>query len=188
MAAPPVFPSGAIGPADLTFGSTACGRSESVEITGKWNTADAMTAGGGSVPSGIYTAGVGIQVKANLAETVIATILALSPNSANTGSQLVWKNTVGSNLRDIADTLIIKPFVNGAAVATATKWLHVALCAPIPDFTLPYSVDGERYFNVVFRAFEVRSEDIATGGALYNSGSPLWPLAGMASIGLGETS
>jgi hypothetical protein len=183
MAGPPTFPSGAIGPADLTFGAVALGRSSEVTLDGSWTTADAKSAQAGEVPDGIYTAGLGLSATCLLAETTIVTILALTPNSLATDDGAFLGNSVGENLRLSADTLLVKPYVNGAPLSDESKWIRYALASPIPDFSLPYNVDGERYFNVLFRAYEVREEDIAAGGILYASGNPIWPVGKMALLG-----
>ena len=126
----------------------------------------------------------------SLAIPTLAEIVAMMPagtlGTSATATQIMVKSNVGISLRDTADTMIFKPYINCVASTDEATWLNVALCTPRPD-DQEYVYDSEnsqRVYKFKAVSYVVVAADIATDGALYNGGTPLWAVGESFAIGL----
>lgn len=182
----PKMPMRDLGPGLAVFGVTELGRNQSVKFGHTCNVSPVTNAAHGSTPVNRIGAGGAAQVELMLSESSLAVLGAMLPGGTVTGDELIVKNAVGKDMRELAKTLIIKPLDSDAVVADEKQWLHLALATPIPEFEWTYDAESQRVAKVLFDAYPVDAADIAVGGELYNSGSPLWPVGGLWSVGLGQ--
>jgi hypothetical protein len=62
-------------------------------------------------------------------------------------------NSVGQDLYDLAKILILKPWENGAASATATQWVTIFKAYPIVDAEVVYDNAGQRIFKIIWHCY-----------------------------------
>jgi hypothetical protein len=155
------FVFGDLGPCEVQFGIQVLGGNLKVTPKSTTQTADIKDARFGEEPVDQVYVGEPTEIEVIMARSSLAALASIVPGAELTGNQLMFKSNVGTQLRSIADKLIIKPYRNGAASTDAKEWLTFFVTAPVFNTDLTFDASTQRQAPVTFRAF--CAETVPTG-------------------------
>lgn len=163
-----------LGPCEVTYNGTVIGYTEQ-------NTEGGMHGGArwrlnvgskptfrdkkGDNPHDEIVTGVTMEIEANFAGLNHTQVAAIIPgaNLVDLGggkTRVAIKTAVvGTSMRDNAKALILKPLVNGSPSTDETDWVRATLAYPVPQFEVPFDMENQRVFPVLFKIFD----DLTTG-------------------------
>ena len=105
----------------------------------------------------IYTGISMCTFEAPMTRLTYANLAKLIPGASNSGGESgnvkVWNKNVGTSLYTGAQELIVKRIVAGVADTVQQYWLHFPKAAMVPRFDIPYNLDEQAGFLVVFKCF-----------------------------------
>ncbi len=127
-----------------------------VSIKFETKTIELKTDQDGDVPIDEIIVGAGCMVTVNLAEITLANLsLALNQSlkvySGNYG--FAGANQVGTSLGTAAQSLLLKPWVSGAATSDTELWWRFPKAAPTVNFDLAFTKNNQQIIPVVFKCF-----------------------------------
>jgi hypothetical protein len=154
-----------LGTCSVLFGSTDLGLTKGgVEVQVSTQTYKITVDQFGSTEINEYITGRTAMVKVPMAETDVALLAEVIPNSTlvtdgvtPTKKKLNVGTSTGASLRTFADKLVLHPVAQAASSKNFDFTLPIA--SPKGDFTFAYKLDEERVYNVEFYAYP----DLSTG-------------------------
>lgn len=156
-------PFGDIGPVEVVFGSTTLTENGSVKHSFSMDTAEHKTARYGSKPKSKIVTGNGVEVTVNLKEPSLAQLEKAIPGATLTDGVLTVRNNVGTDLRDIAEPLILKRIIDGVASTDPANWITVFIAAPEPSGELVFDESTDRSIDLKFVGMPVETANSPQG-------------------------
>ena len=105
----------------------------------------------------VFTGFEQVEFEAPFTRITYANLAIIIPGSTQSGGESgnveVYCNRVGTPMYDSAQELIVKRIVNGVVDTEQKHWLHLPKSYPVPQFDIPYTLDGQRAFMVLFKVF-----------------------------------
>ncbi len=106
----------------------------------------------------VFTGMEQVEFEVPLTRITYTNLASLIPGSSRSGESgsggiEVYSNRVGTTMYSSAKELIVKRIVNGVVDTDQARWLHLRKTYPIPRFDVPYNLEGQRGFMVLFKAF-----------------------------------
>ncbi len=162
----------------LIFGGATLRYEETVE-----NTRADIT---GDNPRGIYVTGDMVEVTGAITEATLAQIAKITGgvHSSGTASQTDLAARVGTNLAASAAEAVLKPIVGSSVSVTAAEWTYIPACVVIPKLEVVGQYNGQKAWAFQAIGIPVTAAMIASGGHLYNSGSPKYAVNDLVRFGL----
>ena len=118
----------------------------------------------GDVPVNKRTMGATSRVEANIVQPTWEQLEKVTPGGAVAGTMttaFIVTNPVGMKLAgDSPKTLVVKPIIDGAPDTDEANWITFYNAAPRPVVEVPFNVDGQRVYHVVWDAFPNGSQKI----------------------------
>ena len=114
---------------------------------------------GNAEVDGVLTGVELVEFECPLTRITYANLSRLIPGSsysgATTSGGIIARTLgiVGTTMYANATELIVKRLVAGVVDTDKSKWLHIPKAYPIPQFDVPYTIDGQRGFMVLFKGF-----------------------------------
>lgn len=163
-----------IGPVELTFGGTVLGNTRGgATLSYNEETTKTTIDKFGTTARAKMIIGQAVTISAAIGEATLAQlakILGTTVTAGSTTDEVVLQNRVGENLLDSADTLIIKPIIEGTVSATEADWIYVPLATLTANFETPFELENQRAWAFTAEGHPVQAEHIASGGALNGEG------------------
>lgn len=139
----------------------------------------------GNTARGKYVIGEQVTVKAAITEATheqIAKMLNVSVEGSTTKA-VTMVTKVGLDLLDEVGILIMKPIVGGVVSVVEADWIYVPAASIQPTFEVPFQIAGQKAWGFEAEGHPVTAAMRASGGHLYNSGSPVYPLGALLRLG-----
>ena len=152
-------PLGDIGPCQLNWNSfVITSVQDGATFRHTTGFADVKEAEHGVTPvDAVFTGYDACEFEAPFTRITYANLTSLIPGASNSGGESgniqVFSNRVGTTMYSSAQELIVKRIVNGVVDTEQKYWLHFPKTYPVPLFDVPYTVDGQRGFMVLFKVF-----------------------------------
>ena len=159
----PLGPLGDVGPCQLWWGDTPAAIAsvqDGATFRYSMSVADVKEAEHGMCAvDGVFQGCDAVEFEAPFTRVTYANLTSLIPGASNSGGESgniqVFNNRVGTTMYSSAYELIVKRIVNGVVDTSQQYWLHFPKAYPIPQFDVPYTLDGQRGFMVLFKVFPV---------------------------------
>lgn len=159
-----------IGPCLLDYGGTTLGETKGgVTLQMDYQTAKTTCDRFGETARQKIITGAEVKVLANLTEVSVAILEDLIPGAVLAGNTLTVSSSVGANLLDSAQVLILKPIVEGVADTDPTTWITLAKASVTPKFDVPFKLDDQRVWAVEFEGHPDADDVIAVFGGTVSS-------------------
>ena len=120
----------------------------------------------GNTPlDGTFTGYDQVEFEAPFTRLTYANLATVIPGASNSGGEsgnvVVYANAiVGQSLVAVAQELIVKRIVLGVVDTVQKRWLHLPLAYPIPQFDIPYNLNDQRGFMVLFKVYANESTGV----------------------------
>lgn len=98
------------------------------------------------------TTGRIVEVTVPMTQETLARLERAISGSVDSATNLKVSNTAGVDVFALSRELLIQPIEDGVPDATST-WLHVHRCYPFSNLEWMYDNAGQRFTNVIFRAY-----------------------------------
>lgn len=155
----PIGPLGDVGPCQIDWNSTAITSvMEAATFRYTMGFVDVKEAEHGVCAVDAVFQGTEVaEFECPLTRVTYGNLASLIPGATQSGGESgnieVFSNRVGTSMYDSAQELIVKRIIDGAVTAAQDNWLHIVKTYPVPQFDIPYNLDGQRAFMVLFKAF-----------------------------------
>lgn len=139
----------------------------------------------GQTARGKYVIGEQVTFKAAITEATheqLAKMLNVAVEGSTTKA-VTMVTKVGLDLLDDVAILILKPIVAGVVSVTEADWITIPAASIQPMFEVPFQIAGQKVWGFEAEGHPVTAAMRATGGHLYNSGSPLYPVGALLRLG-----
>ena len=161
----PIGPLGDIGPCQIYWGGAITSVLEGATFRFTMEYADVKEAEHGVTAVDSVFKGFGAcEFECPLTRITYANLATIIPGASNSGgesgSMSVWSNRVGTTMYSSAAELIVKRLVNGVVDTEQQYWLHLPKTYPVPQFDIPYDLDTQRGFMVLFKGFPVTASGL----------------------------
>ena len=140
----------------------------------------------GDNPRGIYVTGESVEISGAITEATLAQIakIAGGVHSSGTTSQTDLAARVGTNLVTNAAECVLKPIVGSTVSTTASEWTYIPACVIIPKMEVVGQYNGQKAWAFLAMGVPVTAAMIASGGHLYNTGTPKYAVNDLVRFGL----
>ena len=155
-------PFGDIGPCQIYWNDTAIASllegGATFRFTGSVSP-DVKEAEFGNTPlDGTFTGYEQVEFEAPFTRLTYANLAKIIPGGSNSGGEsgnvaVFAHQIVGASLVGAASELIVKRIVSGVVDTSQKYWLHIPLAYPIPQFDIPYNLNDQRGFMVLFKCY-----------------------------------
>jgi hypothetical protein len=149
-----------LGPCQVLFGAsgseTDLGKTNGgVTVRISDDTVDLTSDQNGSSPEDTIITGTTVEVECQLAEIDLATLnKALQGQNATPHSSFVaGENKVGTSLKGLGKSLILKKFVNGQPSPDAKDWITFPAAAASSNVELSFDGSNQRVLGLTFKCF-----------------------------------
>lgn len=159
-----------LGPCEVVFNGTSLGKTHG-DVVFKYNieSRDIKEDQAGVTPVDAVLVGGVCECTVPMTRSTLAQLAAAIPGASLTTANLLESNNpVGVSRYDLAGSLVLKPIVNNAATTDQTRWLTIHKAHPSPNFEVVFNNEGQRVFNVMFKAFPNQSTPI---GSIWRMGA-----------------
>lgn len=118
-----------------------------------------------------YINGLECKVTGAIGEATLAQLAAITGGTP-TGTELVLQARVGTNLRDSAETAILKPIIAGVASTDNDEFIYIPVATIMAAFDVPHRLEegAEKVWGFEIEGHPVTADDIASSGDLYGEG------------------
>lgn len=176
-----------VGPVEIVFNGTSLGLTlGGTVLSAKQNIFRPVADVTGTTARGKFVTGEEVMIKAAVTEATHEQIAAIfgTDVEGSTTKAVTFKSQVGKDLlADYVGLLILKPIVEGVVSTTEADWITVPAATLVPAVELPMQIAGQKAWAFEGEGHPVLAEHIATGGHLYNSGSPEYAVGDLVRFG-----
>jgi len=153
-----IGPLGDIGPCQIYWGAAITSVLEGATFRFNMTYSDVKEAEHGDAPvDAVFRGYDACEFECPMTRITYAHLASLIPGASQSGGESgniqVFSNRVGATMYDSAAELIVKRLVNGVVDTEQKYWLHIPKAYPVPQFDIPYNLDGQRAFMVLFKGF-----------------------------------
>lgn len=156
-----------IGPAAVVFNSVQFNASNTdnpdggtfggIELQLSAEEREALRDAMGASPYDVFNLGLKPLIRVPFTGLSLKQLQALIPGATlSTGpadKQLTIKTAAGYSHRTNAQSLTIKPIIDGAITSDESKWIVAALASPSPDVTVKFARDEQKVYMFTFHVF-----------------------------------
>ena len=139
----------------------------------------------GDTARGKYITGEQVMVRGAITEATheqLAKILAETV-AGSTTKAVTMKSKVGLDLLANPEMVILKPIQGGVVSVVPADWIYVPVASIMANFDVPMQIAGQKAWAFEIEGHPVKAEHIASGGHLYNSGSPEFAVGDLLRLG-----
>jgi len=172
-----MFPSTPIGPCEIWAGTTQalaakiCDTVGGAELTYTEEYATSKMDKTGNRARAKVVIGGECKVTGAAGEATIAQLASLTGQSADTGdTRLGLGARTGTNLRDDAQVVILKPIIEGVVSVTDADWFVIPAATFEVNWAISFTVDGQRSYGFIIEGHPVTADEVATGGRIVDEG------------------
>ena len=135
---------------------------------------------------GIYVIGDIASITGAVTEVTLDQFAKMSGGvkSGTSTEQVLLSSRVGTDLRALAEEIILKPLVGRTPDANPETWTYMPSGVIVPKWDVNATYGTQRTWAIEITGSPVNAADIASGGHLYNSGSPVWAVGDTLKLGL----
>lgn len=164
-----------VGPVEIVFDGVSLGLTlGGTTLSSRQNIFRSVADATGTTARGKYVTGEEVMVRAAITEATheqIAKIFGTTVTGSTTKA-VTFKSQVGKDLLDDVAIMILKPIVEGVVSTTEADWIFIPAATITPAVELPMQIAGQKAWQFEGEGHPVLASHIATGGHLYNGGSP----------------
>lgn len=180
-----------IGPVDLVLGGTSLGLTDGGTVL-RYNVETVKTTADktGTTARHKMVTGQELLVVGKIVEPTLeqlGVITGFAVTNGATKDELTVKNRVGEDLVDDCKTLILKPLEGDVVSTDDSTWIYVPKASILPTLEVPHDLATQKAFGFTIEGHPVLPADIATGGFLYNAGSPEYAAGDLLRFGKKST-
>lgn len=139
----------------------------------------------GTNARGKVITGESVMITAAITEITYAQMAAIigTTVSGSTTKAVTMKSQVGRDLLDDVGLMVLKPIVNGVTSTVAADWIYVPAATVMAKFNVDQNLTSQRGWAFEGEGHPVIAEHIATGGHLYNAGTPEYAVGDLVRFG-----
>lgn len=175
-----------VGPCEITFNSVSLGLTlGGTKLTAEQSVFKPVADITGTNARGKVITGESVMVAAAITEITYAQMAAIigTTVAGSTTQAVTMKSQVGRDLLDSVALMILKPIVNGVASAIAADWIYIPAATVMAKFNVDQNLTTQRGWAFEGEGHPVIAEHIATGGHLYNAGTPEYAVGDLVRFG-----
>lgn len=144
-----------IGPCAVEWNSVDYGATEGgVRFRSTWISKKVFEDQKGETAVDAIRMGMEVEAEVPLTRSTLAQMAAVMPGASVSGSRMdVYNNQIGSSEYDDAQTLILKPIIDGVATSDTSQWITIDKATPRPEADLAFDKSTQRVVKVLFSGY-----------------------------------